>query len=84
VRKRVHQTWNLCHLRLFFCLNFLRFLANFLPIKKAPKVSDHSDTHDSLPPMLSYGPNLLSILLFVYLILKKEFLFSNRIYVSLT
>jgi hypothetical protein len=33
--------------------------------------------------VLSYGANGLFILLFIYLILKKEFLYSNPFYISL-
>jgi hypothetical protein len=44
-----------------------------------PKVSDHSDT-----ALVILWQNLFFTLLFIHFIFKKEFLFSHRIYITLS
>jgi hypothetical protein len=77
----MHQTWNLCYFTFFVLSEFFSdFFVYFLDLKKWRRKYRITPT----PKELSYGLNLLFTLLFIYLTFKKEFLFSNHIYISLT
>jgi hypothetical protein len=67
------------YLFLFVWIFFRCFCSLVRPLKVVPKVSDHSDT-----ALVILWQNLFFTLLFIHFIFKKEFLFSHRIYITLS